>query len=97
MGLCRAGYAPLASALGSLPILRSGTMLDRMRAGFFGCPHRNCTFPITLRSPHAGKRTYVVCLDCGEELAYDWERMELKAKRPQGTPSGALTNLKKAA
>ena len=39
------------------------------------CLHLHRTFPISPRSgPRAGQ-TYVVCLDCGEEREYDWERM----------------------
>ncbi len=49
----------------------------------FGCAHRRFTFPITVR---AAKRrseaaaltgTYVVCLDCGREFAYDWRQMKV--------------------
>lgn len=49
----------------------------------FGCAHKRFTFPITLRT---GKRrsdaaaltgTYVVCLDCGREFAYDWRQMKV--------------------
>jgi len=67
-------------------------MLDKLVDIFFGCPHRHCTFPITMRSPETGKRTgtYVGCLDCGEELAYDWGRMKLTAGRPRTVPSSAL-------
>lgn len=25
------------------------------------------------------KQTYVVCLDCGKEFAYDWDEMRLSA------------------
>lgn len=49
----------------------------------FGCTHKRCSFPITVR----GKRrqsgaasvtgTYVVCLDCGQEFPYDWNKMKL--------------------
>jgi len=74
-------------------------MLDKLVDIFFGCPHNHCTFPITMRSPKTGKRTdmYVVCLDCGAELAYDWERMKLTSRRPRAAPSGALSNGKRAA
>jgi hypothetical protein len=50
----------------------------------FGCRHRNTTFPQTpvRRSADLGRsttqpvaQTYVACLDCGKELAYDWEKM----------------------
>jgi hypothetical protein len=61
----------------------------------FGCWHRRCSFPITVR----GKRrriaaalvtgTYVVCLDCGREFPYDWNTMK-RVKvviRPQAASS----------
>ena len=49
----------------------------------FGCSHRRCSFPITVRgkqrrSPAASLTgTYVVCLDCGQEFAYDWDEMRI--------------------
>lgn len=49
----------------------------------FGCDHKHCTFPITVKPGHphpcqtttAG--TYIVCLDCGKEFGYDWEQMKV--------------------
>jgi hypothetical protein len=55
----------------------------RIFDALFGCWHKNISFPQTLR---AGKRrsaaasetgTYVVCLDCGQEFAYDWQQMRV--------------------
>lgn len=49
----------------------------------FGCWHSNYSFPITskpgVRRSQAAKATgtYVVCLDCGKEFAYDWQRMRV--------------------
>jgi predicted protein tyrosine phosphatase len=49
----------------------------------FGCWHTRYSFPITMK---AGVRrnqaaaltgTYVVCLDCGKEFAYDWQEMKV--------------------
>jgi RNA polymerase subunit RPABC4/transcription elongation factor Spt4 len=49
----------------------------------FGCSHNNYSFPRTSR---AGQRrssaaavtgTYVVCLECGREFAYDWHEMRV--------------------
>ena len=52
-------------------------------ASLFGCTHPHCTFPMTSRrapgAQQAGKlspKTYVVCLDCGKEFAYDWQKMK---------------------
>lgn len=50
---------------------------------FFGCWHKNYSFPITSKK---GQRrngaaaltgTYVVCLDCGREFPYDWQEMKV--------------------
>jgi hypothetical protein len=55
------------------------TLLDML----FGCWHKNISFPITKRpgqrrSPAASLTgTYVVCLDCGKEFAYDWKEMKI--------------------
>ncbi len=49
---------------------------------FFGCSHRRTTFPQTPAhrrtsvSAQPG-RTYVVCLDCGKELNYNWTEMRV--------------------
>jgi hypothetical protein len=49
----------------------------------FGCSHKRCSFPITVRgkqrrTPAASLTgTYVVCLDCGQEFAYDWKEMRM--------------------
>ena len=44
----------------------------------FACSHHHTTFPIT---PKKGlgdiRQTYVSCLDCGKELAYDWKAMRV--------------------
>jgi hypothetical protein len=55
----------------------------------FGCWHKNLSFPITKRSgqrrtPAASMTgTYVVCLDCGKEFAYDWKEMKVVDGRPR--------------
>ncbi|MGO9647714.1 MAG: hypothetical protein ACLPOO_06640 [Terriglobales bacterium] len=63
-------------------------MVDKLLDVFFGCSHGNYSFPHSTRS---GSRrnsaasltgTYVVCLDCGKELPYDWQDM-----RVIGTPA----------
>ena len=49
----------------------------------FGCWHKRISFPQTSKR---GERrceaatqtgTYVVCLDCGTEFAYDWKKMRI--------------------
>ena len=58
----------------------------------FGCSHKRTTFPITVMAkPHVcapltARRTYVVCLDCGQEFAYDWQQMKLVPSSVQNTP-----------
>jgi len=58
--------------------------MRKFMASLFGCTHNRCTFPITATksaSSHAdGNRpasTYIVCLECGKEFPYDWERMKV--------------------
>jgi hypothetical protein len=54
-----------------------------------GCSHGRTTFPITPRgrSPVAGQpqspsETYIACLECGRQLAYDWNTMSIAGRRP---------------
>ena len=65
-------------------------MLGKLFDFVFGCWHRRLSFPITLRvgihRNTAGSltgSTYVVCLDCGKELPYDWTEMKL-VESPSG-------------
>ena len=49
----------------------------------FGCPHRQLSFPITVRGARSRSQaasvtgTYVVCLECGQEFPYDWSEMKI--------------------
>jgi len=59
-------------------------MFQSLLSSIFGCTHRRTTFPQTparrgaTYSPHAVRSgTYVVCLDCGKEFAYDWSEMRI--------------------
>ena len=58
----------------------------------FGCSHKKVSFPITkkrgqgLSAAASVTGTYVVCLDCGKEFAYDWQQMKIvsgKAGQPK--------------
>ena len=50
-------------------------MLQSILNTIFGCSHQSTTFPLTpLRKTNG---TYVVCLDCGKEFAYDWKTMRI--------------------
>jgi hypothetical protein len=44
----------------------------------FRCQHQRTTFPqtSTIKPGGAEDKTYVVCLDCGKQFAYDWENMQ---------------------
>jgi hypothetical protein len=61
-------------------------MLQSILNTLFGCSHARTTFPLTpgrKNSPFAASgasgagRTYVVCLDCGREFAYNWDEMRV--------------------
>ena len=50
----------------------------------FRCNHSRTTFPMTPVRKRSAKgqdetpaETYVVCLDCGKQFVYDWEKMRL--------------------
>jgi RNA polymerase-binding transcription factor DksA len=63
-------------------------MISRLMDAMFGCWHSHYSFPITIRGGSrrikaaARTGTYVVCLDCGKELAYDWREMRVVAQQP---------------
>lgn len=63
----------------------------------FGCRHERYSFPITVR---AGTRragtaqrsgTYVACLDCGREFAYDWQEMKVVNPHSRAAARALLT------
>jgi predicted transcriptional regulator len=55
----------------------------------FGCTHRRYTFPMTAKPGQPRPEvasvtgTYVVCLDCGKEFAYDWKQMKVVSAAPE--------------
>ncbi len=61
------------------------------------CAHNRCTFPMRIESGQrrsgtvAGTGIYIVCLDCGKELAYSWDEMKVvpasRRRRPRRTLS----------
>ena len=72
-------------------------MLQSLLAFFLGCPHRRTSFPLTptkksglasASGPRFG--TYVACLDCGQELAYDWNEMRVAGPVAQGHRSAEV-------
>jgi hypothetical protein len=58
-------------------------MLESLLNFLFGCSHPRTTFPLTPTRKSSGHPivgaarlgTYVVCLECGKELAYNWDEM----------------------
>jgi hypothetical protein len=60
-------------------------MLQLLVNTLFGCAHSRTTFPMTpgrrsnavASQGAANLGTYVVCLDCGKEFAYDWTTMRV--------------------
>jgi hypothetical protein len=66
-------------------------MLEKLLNAVFGCWHLRYSFPITLR-PGSFRRkataitgTYVVCLECGKELLYDWNAMKIVSAAEERT------------
>ena len=65
-------------------------MLDSLFNSLFGCSHQRTTFPQTPGRKNSGytatsatrNGTYVVCLDCGKEFAYDWDGMRIGRQVP---------------
>ena len=58
-------------------------MIAKLMDAMFGCWHARYSFPITVRGNARRNKaaavtgTYVVCLDCGKELPYDWNEMRV--------------------
>lgn len=43
----------------------------------FACSHPRTTWPQTTK-----RRTYIVCLDCGQEFEYNWNEMRVTEPTP---------------
>jgi hypothetical protein len=70
-------------------------MMARLFDAFFGCWHSHYSFPMTIRQKNlrgsaaaSVTGTYVVCLDCGKELPYDWT--EMKVADPVASAEGSV-------
>jgi len=56
----------------------------RIIDALFGCWHKRKSFPLTTKrgqrrtAPASQTGTYVVCLDCGKEFAYNWQEMRIQ-------------------
>jgi hypothetical protein len=61
---------------------------------WFGCSHKNSTFPITrprkVREARRRADTYIVCLDCGYEMPYSWNEMRAYKERRRGRPGAGV-------
>ncbi len=67
-------------------------MMDSILNLLFRCPHRRLTRPVTpvSKSGIAHGQTYVVCLDCGKQFAYDLEEMRVGKAIKTSAGSGVL-------
>ena len=74
-------------------------MLHSLLNTLFGCSHQRTTFPQTPARKNAGytaaaavrTNTYVVCLDCGKEFAYDWDGMRIGRQVAAGAAKVAVS------
>jgi hypothetical protein len=75
----------------------------RLFDAFFGCSHKRCSFPITVRGKQRRSAaasvtgTYVVCLDCGHEFPYDWNQMKLVDRKTDASSTAPVVTGPKAA
>lgn len=60
-------------------------MIDAVLRILLRCSHRHITRPITPldQAGVARSGTYVVCLDCGAQVPYDWPTMQLIRRKRQ--------------
>jgi DNA-directed RNA polymerase subunit RPC12/RpoP len=67
-------------------------MIDSVLNLLFRCSHRRLTRPVTpvSRSGVADGQTYVVCLDCGKQFAYDLQQMRIEGPLESSRDSGVL-------
>jgi len=57
----------------------------------FGCKHPRKTFPQSPKGGHSRGVTYRVCLDCGKEFQYNWNKMSIdKGKRQENDGEAKL-------
>ena len=71
-------------------------MLAKLRDAMFGCWHSNYSFPMTVRNGRRSRAasvtgTYVVCLDCGRELPYDWHEMRVTDEHTKESARALVT------
>jgi hypothetical protein len=72
-------------------------MISSLLNAMFGCSHNRTTFPLTparrtqMSGDTARRGTYVVCLDCGKEFAYNWKEMKIGDGALTPVPAVSLT------
>ena len=72
-------------------------MFSRLVDAMFGCWHSHYSFPITIKAgarrglPASRPGTYVVCLDCGKELPYDWQQMRVVSRSGRAAARALVT------
>lgn len=71
-------------------------MFSRVVDALFGCWHHHYSFPITIKKGARSRAsfatgTYVVCLECGKEMPYDWKQMKIvRGRQTQANPVTSL-------
>jgi hypothetical protein len=66
--------------------MKGAVMFASLIGSLFGCSHKRTTFPLTpghSAAGHSRNGTYVACLDCGKEFAYDWKTMSIGEQVPE--------------
>lgn len=67
-------------------------MISQIFGNLFGCAHRRLTRPITPvnKAGVPSGETYVVCLDCAKQFAYDWDHMRIGKPMDRSAETGVL-------
>lgn len=67
-------------------------MIDSLLNLLFRCSHRRLTRPVTpvFKAGVTDVQTYVVCLDCGKQFAYDLQAMRIEGPLESSHHSGVL-------
>lgn len=71
---------------------KGGIMIGSIMDVLFGCPHRRLTRPVTPVNKAGVPQgdTYVVCLDCAQQFAYDLKEMRIGKQIERLKESGVL-------
>jgi hypothetical protein len=70
----------------------AAAMIDSLLNLLFRCSHRRLTRPVTPvnRAGVSDGQTYVVCLDCGKQFAYDLRKMRIEGPLDSSPHTGVL-------